>query len=291
MPPPLPPWWLVQCDDGYEPNADASRAQIGECVPCPAGTKQETDSLSGRQQCRVCENGYIQPYPAQIACLQCDPLGQGGINCRNKAEIDLLPGYYMSAQERVTDITAWRCAREDACAGGILSANETGCAPGHEGVLCGACMKLHYRGRLRCEPCANFEGRAISVQQTVTILIVYTLIIAGLAAVYLMQDDGQPTRTVKWVQQCTGKFWKGRLVKLLSLSHARLITSSTLFRILLGFSQCISMGRRYLRVRWPKIFLDFLAGLDQVSPIPPSLHHLHPPTSLPTYLPLPSPFS
>ena len=115
-----PPWFSMPCPAGSEPTRPD-----GVCRECPPGQFQERDT-SGRQKCRVCQNGFVQPYAAQTTCMACPLVG---INCRNRAEVEVIPGFYMDADDRIDNITVWPCAREQACKGGTQLGNQS-CAEG-----------------------------------------------------------------------------------------------------------------------------------------------------------------
>lgn len=53
--------------------------------------------------------------------------------------------------------------------------------------------------------------------------------------------------------------------KLASVLYQRIVTGAAISRIALGYCQCVSMHRRFLRVRWPDLFSRFLMGLDQLT--------------------------
>ena len=58
-----PPWWTLPCPIGTE-----QVAPDGECEPCEPGEYQ-ADGAGVRQECRECENGFIQPFSLQTRCL------------------------------------------------------------------------------------------------------------------------------------------------------------------------------------------------------------------------------
>ena len=241
---------------GHEP-----RPPDGACTACAPGSFEERDaSISGRQQCRACENGFVQPYAAQTSCLECP---SDRVNCDTRAEIDVRPGYYRVAEATVTNISVWRCARDSACNGGPTAGNES-CADGHDGPLCGTCKRGYYRGRLRCEACADVESNGSSLEQSIIILATVSILVIGLAALYLAFSGRALPHVANTSSTSRGRLWV-RVTTLLSLVHARLITGGALLRILLGYCQCLGMMRRFLRVRWPRSFLRFLEVLDQLT--------------------------
>ena len=208
----------------------------------------------------------MQPYEAQTSCLIA-PVS--GVDLGSKDEIRVLPFYYMRAEQTVTNISVWRCARDQACEGGSIAGNES-CAAGHEGDLCGTCKPKHYRGRLQCEPCVDISGQGSNshaVTQSIIILSTVGVLVIGLAALYLaFNRRASPHSTKSSSARPVGlsRMW-AQATTLFSLVHARLVTGGVIFRILLGYCQCLSMTRRYLRVLWPAKFLRFLEALDQLT--------------------------
>ena len=174
----------------------------------------------------------------------------------------------MRAEQTVTNISVWRCARDRAC-DGVVAGNES-CAAGHTGPLCGTCKPNHYRGRLQCEPCVDISGQGSNshaVTQSIIILSTVGVLVIGLAALYLaFSGRASPHSTTSSSARPAGlsRMW-AQATTLFSLVHARLITGGVIFRILLGYCQCLGMTRRYLRVVWPEKFLRFLEVLDQLT--------------------------
>jgi hypothetical protein len=229
-PPPAapPPWWETKCARGHQPIAPN-----GDCKACPAGKFQESD-VSGRQTCRSCQNGFVQPYPAQTTCLGC-PIN--GVNCRTRDDIEVYAGFFMNKppdETLVVNISVWRCAREQACKGGVAHGNES-CGEGHTGPLCGECKANFYRSRLSCLPCAGYEGREGSTRESFIIVALVAVFVISLTSVYLIHG-GRAAASTR-VEPTTGSFRSLRcqaLAKLASALYQRIITGATIARIALG---------------------------------------------------------
>ena len=101
---------------------------------------RDANSSKG-QECRDCDNGYLQPFLGQTVCLQCP---ESGVECENKNVINVSVGYYMQPPEEaeaLAKVEVWRCAQEGSCSGGPAVVNgsaHTECASGRRGDGCAA---------------------------------------------------------------------------------------------------------------------------------------------------------
>ena len=116
----------------------------------------------------------------------------------------------------------------------------------------------------RREACADVESNGSSLEQSIIILTTVSILVIGLATLYLAFSGRALPHVANTSSAGRGRLWV-RVTTLLSLVHARLITGGALLRILLGYCQCLSMTRRYLHVRWPRSFINFLMALDQLT--------------------------
>ena len=270
-----PPWWSNAC-----PSGEAPTEPTGDCRPCPAGTKQESDPLDGRQRCVSCPLQSLQPRAGQTTCLQCP---SEGVDCRNQRAIEVLEGYYMSPRDASLgeNISVWRCALEKPCRGGTES-GDASCAPGHEGPLCGVCVfnatqgqhggnhtyNRYYRGREQCEACPIDDTD--SVTQTSIIFGNVGVAFVLLSGAYLLRGLAHERRRMARhsARERAPLLWRAcraPLRKLRALLSSRFVSYSTFARIALGFCQCLSVQRRFVKVSWPRGFLDFLGLLDQLT--------------------------
>lgn len=134
----------------------------------------------------------------------------------------------------VVNISVWRCAREQACKGGVAHGNES-CGEGHTGPLCGECKANFYRSRLSCLPCAGYEGREGSTRESFIIVALVAVFVISLTSVYLIHG-GRAAASTR-VEPTTGSFRSLRcqaLAKLASALYQRIITGATIARIALG---------------------------------------------------------
>ncbi len=262
---------------------------------CPPGTYQLT-TITQRQECTDCPFGTIQPYSGQTRCLNCP---RSGVNCLNKGAIDVLPGWFMPSmandstrhnvsasdggddaggdlEGRVTHVSVWRCAREEACLGGVVAGAES-CADGHESALCGTCSSGFYRSRSQCKSCVAYEGEDAGGRLRESIVVVGTIcaLVALAAGVYLVYGQAAAYKPVDKVGVASGgAATKGRgrrtrtrhmLGKMVRLLPKRIAAGAALLRIALGFCQCLAVTRHFVRVQWPDVFSNFIAALDQLT--------------------------
>ena len=188
----------MPCPPGEEPTQPD-----GACRICRPGTFQAT-AETGRQECRTCDSSTLQPLEGQTSCFECPPVG---INCDNRVEIEVRPGFYFSeeAANRTTTIVAatgqrsplavWRCAQHASCLGGALSGDDL-CMDGHRGALCGTCEAGYYRGLVRCEPCESTDTeKRLGVAGSFTLAGGVALATTGLAARYLTTEGHNTSHT------------------------------------------------------------------------------------------------
>ena len=132
------------------------------------------------------------------------------------------------------------------------------------GPLCGTCKANYFRSRLQCLPCAGYAGRSGSVADSLAILSGAAAIVITLTTVYLIRGGRAVSRKAAITSSAFGVRCSN-LSKLASLLYQRIVTGAAIARIALGYSQCLSMQRRFLRVRWPHLFERFLMVLDQLT--------------------------
>jgi hypothetical protein len=220
-----------------------------------------------------------------MACLQCP---DEGINCDNRHAIEVLRGYYLQPDEHLTTLEGrvWRCAQEAACVGGVFTnrTNRTTCADGHDGPLCGTCLPGFYRSQRMCEPCAGSmaeDRMRIGTSETVAVLVFAASIMIALVGLFLVkagQKDAARLRQKRGRYALRGlsrrystarvKGLRGRIEELrrfTTLASQKLVTSSTLCKILLGFCQCIAVVRKFHLVRWPDLFDTFLNTVQKAT--------------------------
>ena len=133
-------------------------------------------------------------------------------------------------------------------------------------MLCGRCKRGYFRGSLQCEPCASSDGSNDRVRETFVIGSLIVLLVVAATALYLWRS-GRDLVSPAWltcVARCSNTKWVWP-IRLSSLLYARLITCGNVFRILLGYCQCLSVLPRLDRVRWPSAFLAFIRNLDHLT--------------------------
>ena len=115
-------------------------------------------------------------------------------------------------------------------------------------------------------PCAGYAGRSGSVANSFAILSTAAAMVTTLTAVYLIRG-GRAVSQKATARHASSGFGARcqSLSKLASLLYQRFVTGAAIARIALGYCQCLSMQRRFLRVRWPHLFERFLMVLDQLT--------------------------
>ena len=195
--------------------------------------------------------------------------------------IAISPGFYLHEppMKNASGFNVYACAKEAACLGGDVPGNAS-CAPGHEGVLCGACIPGFYRGKQQCLECSDDlseeerQARAKKGLGTAVWLamsrafhtILLTLALIFLAALHLAQyrpHGGIPrtTRRRDWVAHLAPRL----SLRVKALRHAlaqRATTANTILRMILGYAQCLGVFRRFTHVHWPVYFGSYVDAMQ-----------------------------
>ena len=87
------------------------------------------DTLDGRQECKPCPKDKVQPYQGMLFCFDCP---SQGVHCMDQTHVNVMRGFYAAANDNITKVEVWKCARFIACEGGIVAGNAS-CA---EGAAC-----------------------------------------------------------------------------------------------------------------------------------------------------------
>ena len=251
------------------PSGEEQTPPDGTCRQCQPGTFQAT-AASGQQTCRTCDSSTLQPLAGQTSCFACPSVG---INCDNRVEVEVRPGFYLSekaanrtatsgaATMEQSPLAVWRCAQHAACLGGTLSGDAL-CMDGHRGALCGRCEPGYYRGLVRCEPCESTDSeKRLGVFGSFTLAGSVVIVAVGMTIRYLW---GSSRSCMSWRATVP----QGRVAWLCAfvrLAIQRLPTGAALARIMVGYCQTVGVFRRLLRVRWPSGFLKYLEFLDQLA--------------------------
>ena len=284
---PPPPWWSNPCASGYEQMAPS-----GDCRECSPGSFQD-DSVVGAQVCLPCPVGTVQPNAGSTQCVSCPNVG---VNCDNRAAIEVYGGYYwpeLLANGSMNNslISVWPCPSPATCLGG-LSAGDESCTAGHEGALCGLCKAGFYRSSgQQCEICsegwmgeesaarsqgsdaqpASFVRPVRELFAASAGLLVICVAVVVLIGLYLLCTDVKASR---WT--CRGRAHGGDGCQALqpvkscirALSHAitrHATTLNAMFKILLGYSQALGVIGSFVNIKWPDFFQLFLQTLARVA--------------------------
>ena len=183
----------------------------------------------------------------------------------------------LSSPEKVS---AWPCTMPLACIGtgddrnASLAAEDwanASCSAGHSGLLCAVCepgYRRTVRGCLACNPedPSDVEAAKSAGVTRVAVVILLVLLISGTLSVLHMQSG---LRTIEVAdesfQGAPRLLYTNAQYVFVLLGRLPWESVGTLFKILLGYGQCMSLFTRLDYVRWPGDFLSFLRGLELAS--------------------------
>ena len=123
----------------------------------------------------------------------------------------------------------------------------------------------YYRSRLQCDKCATTADGTRSIADTVAVLSAVSALVIMIAAAYLLRGGKESRMQAGAQKRSNPRSLAEKLRRLRELLSARVVTGASLARIALGYSQCLSVLRRFLHVRWPSLFNGFLTALDQLT--------------------------
>ena len=258
----------LSCSDGFVQSTNVDGSPM--CTPanllasdrsatCPAGKFE----LGG--ECLPCRRGSYCVGGKEISCnagkwlnatgaaneTSCKTCPSPGVECKGGDQIRVLRGYYMQTP---LDATAYLCASDDACLGGIRF-GEDSCAAGHVGNLCGKCADGFYRSQRRCLSCAALEEEAggsdsADPKLATVIAIVVVCIFGPLLTLTYLQPPPSLIQCLKAIGTAT------------RISDG-LITAAALAKLLISYCQCIGALNRISGIHWPNDFLRFMKALDR----------------------------
>ena len=257
----------LSCSDGFVQSNDAAGSPI--CTPanllasglsatCPPGKEELGGTCIPCQRGRYCVGGVAVRCPTgtwlnatgaanSTSCKDCP--GKG-VECEGD-KIQVLRGYYMQTP---LDATAYLCASDDACLGGIRF-GEDSCATGHQGDLCGKCADGFYRSQRRCLSCAALdeaggEGTSVDAAMATVIAIIAVCIFV-------------PLLTLAYLQPPHGLILCAKAIGAATRISEGLITAAALAKLLISYCQCIGALNRISGIHWPNDFLRFMKALDR----------------------------
>ena len=221
----------------------------GQPIPCPSGKwhNAEADRLVPKQS-------------NESSCTECPEVG---VQCLGIGDQLLVkPGYWMESSNASV---AYPCPWQSACPGDRAVPGTAGpfadasCAAGYSGALCGRCTSGYYRGRRKCLACSEYDSDSrLSGGESTTILVPLISLLLFCIAIYLEP----PARLQECLSRCISVVARSsvgrRVPQFLSICSA-------LTKICLGYAQCLGAISRFPRVRWPRIFVAFMAELDALN--------------------------
>ena len=243
---------------------------------CPAGF-ESVELGTGATECTICRPGHYclggiaircpvdtwhnpatdRLVPKQSNASSCSACPGRGVRCDSGDQLVILQGFWMASPNAST---AYQCAWYSACPGDRPTFADTSCAPGHKGVLCGRCDSGYYRGRKTCLACSDFDADArLSGSDSISVLVPAAVLCALLITLVLEP----PACLTELLSRCIAKARSmgtvgRRLPEFLPICAG-------LFKICLSYSQCLGAISRFPRVRWPNIFVTFMATLDELN--------------------------
>jgi hypothetical protein len=154
--------WCVICSKGY--YASWAGQNVTSCTMCPAQTTTRIVLGETIQDCTACVDGYYGDptangsTPNATSCTKCHI--DSGITCPEASVLPVVaPGYFRSQK----DVSyAYTCIPSMACLD-TLDANQTNCAQGYSGFVCGDCASGYFRLDFFCKKCMSAGVRAVLI--------------------------------------------------------------------------------------------------------------------------------
>ena len=153
-----------RCNPNEVPSASNS-----SCEECPVG---ETSDLA-TDQC-ICMPGYYTATQGLMACTKGSGLSEiqdARFECESCVELECMTvcagdrvnitAGWSILRHDVTGVAVYSCRTPEACPGGFIDLstdNETVCATGYTGTLCGVCMSTYsLKSSGLCEDCGSWN--------------------------------------------------------------------------------------------------------------------------------------
>ena len=181
---------------------------------------------------------------------RCRPCPATGVQCFRGDVLSVERGYYLAT---AYDSRTYLCASRSACAGGDFAFADASCDTGHRGVLCGECANAYYRAQRQCLPCAVDTDANDAKRETAILIAVISIATPALILLYL-----QPPHCN---MRCISIALKSTIARQMA---EKLVTASTLAKLIIAYCQCLGALNRVPDVHWPDLFVSFMEVLDRI---------------------------
>ena len=164
-----------------------------------------------------------------------------------------------------------RCPERESCLGG----DNSSCAEGHTGALCGVCDDGHFRSNGACVLCDADAPTSVALYASAAVVtlaaafaFMYVQLARGSGGVGAADGDqrgGPPTTAASPPRPSSRR--RGALGTLVAQLTRRAVNGQlgTLAKVLLGYFQVLGAFRRLSSVRWPALFTRYLDALTPFS--------------------------